>query len=59
MFCSVLIEGKLCGECFVGLVVELGVDKTEAAIVVDEDSGAFEMLLGESAFQLCKKSHFS
>ncbi len=59
MFCSILFEGMLCGECFVGLVVELEVDKTEAAIVVDKDSGAFVALLGEFAFQLCKKSHFS
>ncbi len=59
MFCSVLFEGKLCGECFVGLVVKLEVDKTEAAIVVNKEGGAFVGLLGEFAFQLCKKSHFS
>ena len=58
MFCSVLFEGKLCGKCFVGLAIELEVDKTEATIVVDEDGGAFVVLLGEFAFQLCKKSHF-
>jgi hypothetical protein len=55
MFFSVLFEGKLYGKCFVGLVVELEVDKTEAAVVVDKDGGAFIALLGEFAFQLCKK----
>ncbi len=58
MFCSTLFKGKLCGEYFVGLVVELEVDKMEAAIVVDKDGGAFVALLGKFAFQLCKKSHF-
>ena len=59
MFCSVLFGGKLCGKCFIGLVVKLEVDKTEAAIVINKDGGAFVALLGEFAFQLCKKSHFS
>ncbi len=59
MFCSILFKGKLCDECFIGLVVKLEVDKTEAAIVVNKESGAFVALLGEFAFQLCKKSHFS
>ncbi len=54
MFCSVLFKGKLCGKCFVGLVVELEVDKTEVVILVDKDVGAFVVLLGEFAFQLCK-----
>ncbi len=58
MFCSLLFEDKLCGECFVGLVIGLEVDKTEAAIVVSKDGGTFVALLGEFAFQLCKKSHF-
>ena len=58
MFCSILFKGKLGGECFSGLVVELEVDKSEAAEVVDKDGGAFVVLLGEFAFQLCKKSHF-
>ncbi len=31
----------------------------EVAIVVDKDGGTFVALLGEFAFQLCKKSHFS
>ncbi len=35
MFCSVLFKDELCGKCFVQLVVELEVDKTEAAIVVE------------------------
>ncbi len=59
MFCSVLFKGKLCGMCFVELVVKLEVDKTEAAMVVSKDGGAFVALLGEFAFQLCKKYHFS
>jgi hypothetical protein len=58
VLCSILFKGKLCGECFIGLVVELEVDKTEVAIVVDEDGGTFVALLGEFAFQLCKKTHF-
>ncbi len=33
MFCSILFEGKLCGKCFVGLVVELEVDEAEVAEV--------------------------
>ncbi len=59
MFCRVLFEGKLCGECFVRLVIKLEVDETEAAVVVDKDGGTFIVLLGEFAFHLCKKSHFS
>ncbi len=59
MFCSVLFKSELCGKCFVGIIIKLEVDKMEAAIVVDGDSGAFVALLGEFAFQLCKKSHFS
>jgi hypothetical protein len=58
MFCNVLFEGKLGGECFVGLVDELEVDKTEVAIVVDKVSGTLIALLGEFAFQLCIKSFF-
>ncbi len=58
VFCRILFEGKLGGEYYIELVVGLKVDKTEAAGVVDEDSGAFEALLGEFAFQLCIKSHF-
>ncbi len=58
MFCHVLFEGKLGGKCFVGLVVELEVDKSEAGEVADNDGGAFAALLGKFAFQLCIKSHF-
>ncbi len=58
VFCRVLFEGKLGGKCFVGFVVELEVDKMEAAEVVDGDGGALISLLGEFAFQLCVKSHF-
>ncbi len=58
MFCCVLLEGKLGSKCFVGSIVELEVDKSEAAEMVNQDSGAFVALLCEFAFQLCKKSHF-
>ncbi len=59
MSCSILFKGKLSGKCFIGLVVMLEVDGMEAAIVVNKDGGTFVALLGEFAFQLCKKSHFS
>ncbi len=58
MFCHVLLEGKLGGKCFVGLVVKLEVDKSEAAEVVDEDSGTLIALLGKFAIQLCIESYF-
>jgi hypothetical protein len=58
MFCSVLLKGKLGSKCFVGLVVELGVDKAEAAEVVNEDGGALFALLGKFTFQLCIKTYF-
>ncbi len=58
VFCRILFEGKLGSKCFVGLVVELEVNKLEAAEVVDKDVGAFVVLLGEFAFQLCIKTHF-
>jgi hypothetical protein len=58
VFCCVLLEGKLGGKCFVGSIMELEMDKLEAAEVVNEDGGAFVALLGEFAFQLCVKSHF-
>ncbi len=58
VFCRVLFKGKLGGECFLGLVNELEVDKSEAAEVVDEDGSTLVALLGEFAFQLCVKSHF-
>ncbi len=50
MFCSILLKGKFGGKCFVGLVVKLEVDKLEAAIVIDKDSGALIVLLGNFAF---------
>jgi hypothetical protein len=49
MFCSVLFKGKHDSECFVGLVVELEVDKAEAAEVVDKDGGTLVALLGKFA----------
>ncbi len=58
MFCSILFKGKLGRKCFVRLVIKLEVDKLEAAEVVGKNGGAFVALLGEFAFQLCKKSHF-
>ncbi len=51
MFCSILFEGKLGGKCFVQLIVELEVDKTEAAEVVEKDGGALVALLGKFACQ--------
>jgi hypothetical protein len=58
MFCSVLLKGELGGECFVRLVVELEVDKTEVAIVVNEDSGTLIALLDKFAFELCIRTNF-
>jgi hypothetical protein len=58
VLCSILLKGKLGGKCFVGLVIKLEVDKSEAAIVVDKDGGALIALLGKFAIQLCIKTHF-
>ncbi len=59
IFCSVLLEGELGGECFAGLVVKLEVDKTDAAEVVEENDGAALIaLLGKFAFELCIKTYF-
>jgi hypothetical protein len=55
MLCSILLEGKLGGESFVGLVVELDVDKLKAAEVVNKNSGTLVALLGKFALQLCIK----
>ncbi len=57
MLCSVLLEGKLGGESFVGLVVELEVDKSKAAEVVGKDGGALVALIGKFALQLCMKTY--
>jgi hypothetical protein len=58
VFCQVLLKGKLGGKCFVGLVDEVEVNKSKAAIVVKKDGGALIAFLGECAFQLCIKFHF-
>jgi hypothetical protein len=58
MFCSVLLEGKLGGECFAGLVAKLEVDKMEVALVVNVDGVALILLLGKFAFELCIKTYF-
>jgi hypothetical protein len=50
-----LLEGKLGSKSFVELVVELEVDKSKAAEVVDKDGGALVALLGKFALQLCIK----
>ncbi len=55
MLCSKLLEGKLGSKSFVELVIELEVDKSKAAEVVDEDGGALVALLGKFALQLCIK----
>jgi hypothetical protein len=57
MLCSILLEGKLDSKSFVGLVVELVVDKLKAAEVVDKDSGTLGALLGKFALQLCIKTY--
>ncbi len=57
MLCSVLLEGKLGSESFVGLIIKLEVDKSKAAEVVDEDGGALVALLGKFALQLCIKTY--
>ncbi len=58
MFCSILLEGELGSECFVGLVIKLEVDKMEAAEVVDKDGGTLIVLLGKFTFELCIKTYF-
>jgi hypothetical protein len=58
MICSVLFKGKLSSKCLIGLVIELKVDKAEAAEVVDKDGGALIVLLGKFALQLCIKTYF-
>ncbi len=55
MLCSILLKGKLGGKSFVGLVVELEVDESKAAEVVNEDGGTLVALLGKFALQLCIK----
>jgi hypothetical protein len=57
MLCSILLEGKLGGKSFVGLVVELEVDESKAAEVVDKDGGSLVVLLGKFALQLCIKTY--
>ncbi len=49
MLCSVLLEGKLGSKSFVGLVIELEMDKLKAAEVVNKDGGALVALLGKFA----------
>ncbi len=58
MFCSILLKGKLGSKCFIGLVIELEVDKAEVAEVVNKDGGTLVALLGKFAFQLCIKIYF-
>ncbi len=57
MLCSVLLKCELGGKGFVGLVIELKVDKSKAAEVVDKDGGALVALLGKFALQLCIKTY--
>jgi hypothetical protein len=58
VFCSVLLKDELGGKWFVGLAVELEVDKSDAAEVVGKDGGALVVLLGKFALQLCIKTYF-
>ncbi len=57
MLCSILLKGELGGKSFVGLVVQLEVDKSKATEAVDKDGGAFVALLGKFALQLCIKTY--
>ncbi len=57
MLCSILLEGKIGGESFIGLVVKLEVDESKADEVVNEDGGALVALLGKIALQLCIKTY--
>ncbi len=50
VFCHVLFKGKLGNEHFSLSIVELEVDKSEAAKVVDQDGSTLVALLGEFAF---------
>jgi hypothetical protein len=45
-----MLEGKLGSKFFVGSIVKLEVDKTEAAEMANKDGGTFVALLGEFAF---------
>jgi hypothetical protein len=52
MLCSILLEGKLGSKSFVGLVIELEVDKSKVAEVVNKDDGTLVALLGKFSLQL-------
>jgi hypothetical protein len=49
------LEGAFGGKGFNQRVIDLGVDVSQATVVVDEDSGAAIALLGKFAFKLCDK----
>ncbi len=59
MLCGVILEGMLSGLYFLGLSIDLEVDKAHAAEMVNKDGGAFVVLFGKFALQSRVKSHFS
>ena len=49
------LESALGGDRFNQRVIDVGVDVSQATVVVDEDSSAAIALLGKFAFKLCDK----
>ena len=49
------LEGAFGGNGFNRRVIDLGVDVSQATVVVDEDGSAAIALLGKFAFKLCDK----
>jgi hypothetical protein len=49
------LEGAFGGDGFNQRVIDLGVDVSQATVVVDEDGGAAIALLGKFAFKLSDK----
>jgi hypothetical protein len=49
------LKGAFGGDGFDRRVIDLGVDVSQATVVVDEDSSAAIALLGKFAFELCGK----
>jgi hypothetical protein len=55
MLSSEGLEGAFGGDGFDRRVIDLGVDVSQATVVVDEDGSAAIALLGKFAFELCDK----
>ena len=49
------LEGVFGGDGFDRRVIDLGVDVSQATVVVDKDGSAAIALLGKFAFELCDK----